>query len=524
MRQVRAANIAALLIAGALSGLLFPTPAHAQDVTLRSRDGGIELSGTMLGFDGEFYRIDSRYGELTVDASGVLCEGVGCPSLTDFVAELRISGAATMGDLLIPALIESFAQRNDFSAARATIADGGIRFTLSDGARVIGRFDVLPSSTDEGFADLLADEADLVIALREIRPAERELAQQAGLGDLAHPNRSRVLALDALLPVVAPGNPVTALSLTQLAAVLSGEIDNWQDLGGPDAPIVLHLPREGSGLVQALEDQLLHPPALTLRSTETRRHESAAGLAAAVAEDPLGLGFVNAAEIGNSRAIVLTGSCGFRLRGTRQAIKTEDYPLTMPVFAYVPARRLPKLAREFLEFTRSAPAQIVIRRAGFVDQTPEELPIDAQGDRLANAVAVAEGEDGLAELKRLAGTLATMRRLTTSFRFETGSADLDAQSRSNVQQLARALELGEYDGHALVFVGFSDGQGPSADNLAIATERAASVREAVIAAAEATDLAGVTLDTDAFGEAMPMACDDTVWGRQVNRRVEVWLR
>ena len=28
---------------------------------------------------------------------------------------------------------------------------------------------------------------------------------------------------------------------------------------------------------------------------------------------------------------------------------------------------------------------------------------------------------------------------------------------------------------------------------------------------------------DAFGEAMPMACDDTVWGRGANRRVEVWL-
>ncbi|WP_226624825.1 phosphate ABC transporter substrate-binding/OmpA family protein [Alloyangia pacifica] len=524
MRQVRAAIIAALFIPGALSGFLFPTPAEAQDVTLRSRDGGIELSGTMLGFDGEFYRIDSRYGELTVDSSGVLCEGVGCPSLTDFVAELRISGAATMGTLLVPALIESFAQRNGYDATPGTLAEGGTRYALTDGDREIGQFDIAPSSTDEGFADLLADEADIVVALREIRDGERELAQQAGLGDLTQPNRSRVLALDALLPVVAPANPVTAVSLPNLAGVLSGELDNWRDLGGPDAPIVLHLPRKGSGLVQALEDQLLQPPALTLRSAETIRHQSAAELSAAVAEDALGLGFVSAAEVGNSRPITLTGSCGFHLRGTRQAIKTEDYPLTMPVFIYMPARRLPKLAREFLEFTRSAPAQIVIRRAGFVDQTPEELPLDAQGDRLANAVAVAEGEDGLAELKRLTGTLAPMRRLTTSFRFEAGSADLDAQSRSNVQQLARALELGEYDGRTLVFVGFSDGQGPSAGNLQIARERAASVRDAVTAAAEASDLAGITLQTDAFGEAMPMACDDTVWGRQVNRRVEVWLR
>lgn len=44
---------------------------QAQDVVLTSRDGAIELSGTLLGFNGEFYRVDTVYGELTVDGSGV---------------------------------------------------------------------------------------------------------------------------------------------------------------------------------------------------------------------------------------------------------------------------------------------------------------------------------------------------------------------------------------------------------------------------------------------------------------------
>ena len=120
-------------------------------------------------------------------------------------------------------------------------------------------------------------------------------------------------------------------------------------------------------------------------------------------------------------------------------------------------------------------------------------------------------------------SLSEMRRLTTSFRFETGSARLDAQSRSNVQQLARALEAGTYDTRRLVFVGFSDGQGPAAPNLRIAQKRADAVREAVLQAAETLDQDRLTIATEAFGEAMPMACDDTSWGRGVNRRVEVWL-
>jgi phosphate transport system substrate-binding protein len=34
----------------------------------------------------------------------------------------------------------------------------------------------------------------------------------------------------------------------------------------------------------------------------------------------------------------------------------------------------------------------------------------------------------------------------------------------------------------------------------------------------------VLMSTASFGEALPMACDDTSWGRQVNRRVEVWVQ
>jgi len=117
-----------------------------------------------------------------------------------------------------------------------------------------------------------------------------------------------------------------------------------------------------------------------------------------------------------------------------------------------------------------------------------------------------------------------MARLTTSFRFEAGSIRLDAQSRSNVQQLARALEVGRYDARRLLFVGFSDGDGPSEANRDIALRRADAVRRAVSDAAVAANLSRVELGVDAFGEAMPMACDESSWGRRANRRVEVWVR
>ena len=90
--------------------------------------------------------------------------------------------------------------------------------------------------------------------------------------------------------------------------------------------------------------------------------------------------------------------------------------------------------------------------------------------------------------------------------------------------MARALEIGLYNERRIVFVGFSDSEGSADVNVRISQRRAEAVREAVVDAAETDDLNRVSLEAAAFGEAMPMACDETSWGRQVNRRVEVWVR
>jgi phosphate transport system substrate-binding protein len=243
-----------------------------------------------------------------------------------------------------------------------------------------------------------------------------------------------------------------------------------------------------------------------------------------VATDPFAIGLASFAETSTARVLTLQGACGFSLRANRRSIKTEDYPLTAPMFLYLPSRRLPKVARDFLSYVRGPGAQIVIRRAGFVDQAPERISMNAQGDRLANAIAAAGTEVPLEELQRLVNRLAGLQRLTTSFRFEPGSTRPDAQSRSNIQQLARALEAGAYDARELLFVGFSDGDGGAAANQSIAMKRAEAVRDAVIAAAETANIDRTEIAVEAFGEALPMACDDQRWGRQVNRRVEVWVR
>ncbi|WP_375551072.1 phosphate ABC transporter substrate-binding/OmpA family protein [Rhodophyticola porphyridii] len=508
----------------AFFGITGLSPAVAQDVTLRSLDGSIELDGSLIGFDGEFYRVDTIYGPLTVNAEGVSCAGPGCPDLESFVAEARFAGASVIADRLMPALIEGFARARGMTVSRALAPDGRSVFTLTRSAdgTTAARFTLIPGTTDSGFEALLNRDADLALALREPSPVERDAARLADQGDLGLSQRARVLAIDGLVAVVSPENPLRDIALSDLARVFAGEITNWAVLGGGDAPISLNLMRDDSGLAQGFANRVLLPAGLGL-GPGIIRHTTQADLSGAVARDPYAIGITSYAGLGNARALALGGPCGFSQTASAASLKAEDYPLTAPLFVYTPARRMPRLVREFLSFFESQAAERVIRRAGFVNQSILRTPVSGQGDRLANAIAAAGPEITLEDLQRLSARISDSQRLSPTFRFAPGTTDLDPQSRSSVSRLARAIEQGRFDGQRLVFVGFSDGAGDAATNLRLARGRAETARRAVMEAANAADLNRVQLRVDAFGEAMPMACDDTEWGRAVNRRVEVWL-
>ncbi len=517
MKNSRAALVAALFMIWSFSA------AFAQDVTLTSHDGTVRVSGHLLGYDGAFYRIESIYGELTLDGSGVICTGPGCPDLENFVAEFSISGARTIGETLMPALVEGFAAENGYDARRILRSDTDFRYVISSDGNDLARIDFRVTSSDEGFADLLANEADIALSMREVRPEEVARGRDAGLGKLDAPGRSRVLALDGIVPVVSPSNPVRNISLSNIARIFTGEIQNWSELGGVDAPIYRHLRAPNSGLLQAFEDIVMAPGGKPL-AAGVIRHASNAGLEDAVAADPFAIGITSYSSLGNARPVSLVGSCGFVVEPGDLSIKSEDYALIAPLLIYTPARRMPKLARDLMLYLRSPAAQVVIQRIGFVDQTIASVPIAQQGDRFANAITVAGDEVTLEELQKMTTLLRPLSRLTTTFRFRAGSSDLDAPSRANAEQLARSLEAGFFDGRELVFVGFSDGAGAADVNRRLARKRAFSVRDAVLRSAPTVKRERTTIRVEAFGEALPMACDDSSWGRQVNRRVEVWMK
>ena len=491
----RAAIIAALLHFGA--GF-----AAAQDVSLIARDGSIRIDGSLQGYDGEFYRVDTAYGLLTLDGEGVICEGPGCPDLTAPLAVIRVMGSEEVGRALLPPLFAAFAERRGLEVVQ-TLDANGYQADVSDPitGKPLAKISFTAATPDETRAALLAGRAELGVSA----------ISEPGLG-------ARAIAMDALLPIVASGNTVAKISTADLAAALSGEITNWRALGGADMPIVLHALHSDDSTQQALAARLG-------RDVPAKEHHAdLAALAAAVARDPWALAVTVQSAVGDARPLPLTDSCGFPLLATRLGIKAEDYPLSLPLYLVTPKRRLPLFAREFLEFLPLPEAQVAIQSTAYINRAPERQPMTADGLRLLNAIRGAGADVGLADLKRLADRMAGADRLSLTFRFEDGSSTLDAHSRENLAHFSQLLAVGAYRDMDVVLAGFSDGAGDAAANLALSQSRAESVAAALAAATPDLPEGQSPPRVEAFGEALPMACDTTAAGRRSNRRVEIWLR
>lgn len=484
------------------------TGLSAQDVTFQSKDNAVTVSGTFVAFDGTFATVLTQSGPVSFRADGMTCDGSDCPDLENYVPALRLVGAAQMADVLMPALIDVYARDNGWRVREDT---QGFRLDMSDGTPVFN-IAIKVADADTAFETFLSFGADGLLSMRELRDNEQEQAFAAGLGRLGLARQGRIIALDALVPVTSPSSDVRSMSLADLTAAFAGR-----------GEFEVHMIDDQDGQLQGFEDRFMRPFGLEMGTADVR-HTDRDMMISAVERSENGLSLLPFGATRNTQPLALSGPCGLTSQARFLTLKTEDYPLTFPMFLYLPQRVQHPQVDDFLDWLRSPSAQLVIRRAGFVDLAAVPIALGQQGDRLANAITNAGPEVTLNELKRMIRILSPRVRMSSTFRFEPGSTRLDGQSRSNVMQLAQAIRDGRFGARELMLVGFSDGRGPADANRDLSAARAEAVRRDLFRALGGNIPTSVTIETEAFGEALPMACDDTIWGQQTNRRVELWVR
>ena len=84
-----------------------------------------------------------------------------------------------------------------------------------------------PTGSGSGISAVLEGRCDIGLSSRDLKDEEKENLE------------GTVVAIDGIAVIVNPQNPVSDLSVEQIAALYKGEITNWSEVGGPDLPIVL---------------------------------------------------------------------------------------------------------------------------------------------------------------------------------------------------------------------------------------------------------------------------------------------
>ncbi len=217
-----------------------------------------------------------------------------------------------------------------------------------------------------GIAALINGTVDIANASRPMKDGEIEEAQANGIDPIEH-----VVAVDALAVILHPDNPVSALTIDQLADMYTGRITNWQDVGGNDAPIVLLSRETNSGThVYFLEEvvrkgekenedifapQTLLMPSSVGITSELRRNPNAIGYD--------GLGYVDPAH---EKVLAIAPNADLPYVSPSAATAAAgDYPLARPLFMYT-AGEPEGVVAEYLDWIFSQDGQDIVARLGFV--------------------------------------------------------------------------------------------------------------------------------------------------------------
>ncbi len=105
-----------------------------------------------------------------------------------------------------------------------------------------------------------------------------------------------IIALDGVAVIVNPENTVTDLTIEQIAQIFTGEITNWSEVGGNDAPIAVFGRENGSGTRSAFEEIVGVEDACKY----TNEYSSTGDVIGNVASNPNAIGYASLSAVNDS--------------------------------------------------------------------------------------------------------------------------------------------------------------------------------------------------------------------------------
>ena len=155
------------------------------------------------------------------------------------------------------------------------------------------------------------------------------------------------IALDGIAIIVHPDNPVSDLSVQQIADIYTGKITNWKDLGGEDAEIVLIGREAGSGTRDGFESITGTKDTCVLAQELT----STGAVIDAVKGNPNAIGYASLSAVEGQEGVKALTVGGVAC--TEETVLDGSYEIQRPfVMVTAEGTQLSPAAQAFLDFVK----------------------------------------------------------------------------------------------------------------------------------------------------------------------------
>ena len=227
------------------------------------------------------------------------------------------------------------------------------------------RISVTGGGSGTGIASLINGTVDIANASRKIKEEEMAEAQANGIEPVEH-----IIARDAIAVIVNPENPVSQLTLQQIADIYSGKLNNWSEVGGEDRPIVRLSRETNSGThVYFLETVLRmgNSDDKTLFSMDTLLLPSSEGIIAEVRQNPNAIGYDGLGYVPKDLKMIAIAEQegGAYVLPSIPTVNDKTYPIARDLYMYTDGEPT-GIVKEYLDWILDSDAQEIVVELGFV--------------------------------------------------------------------------------------------------------------------------------------------------------------
>lgn len=246
------------------------------------------------------------------------------PAAEELSGTVNVNGSTSMGDV-IAALTEGFNEINP-----------GVQINYTG------------SGSGAGIEGVLAGTCDLGLSSRALSEDEK------GQGAVEN-----IIAKDGVAIVINPENTVADLTTEQIAAIYTGEITNWSEVGGPDAEIAVLGRDSASGTRSAFEEIL----GIVDSCVYLNEYSSTGDVIGNVASNPNAIGYASLSAVDDSVVAVAVNG----VTPTEETVADGSFAIQRPfVIVTVEGTELSPAAQAFLDYAMSAEVADIIAAAGAV--------------------------------------------------------------------------------------------------------------------------------------------------------------